>query len=198
MTWFWSASTTTSWTTRRLRGTCRGEVPRARAIPHPGRRRQRVGVQRRNGRQRGAQRGRRAPQGEYGIEPTSFTQLRPGTYDHNERVKDMSANGVLGSLASRRSRSSAVSSSPAPRTRTSPWRWCRPTTTGTSTSGAAVTRAFHPVCDPGHLGSRSDGRRDPAGRPEGLPRTDIQRESVEARLAVDPFGALGPGLAGLQ
>jgi predicted TIM-barrel fold metal-dependent hydrolase len=38
------------------------------------------------------------PKEEYGIEPTSFTQLRPGTYDHHERVKDMSANGVLGSL----------------------------------------------------------------------------------------------------
>jgi predicted TIM-barrel fold metal-dependent hydrolase len=38
------------------------------------------------------------PREEYGIEPTSFTQLRPGTYDHDERVKDMSANGVLGSL----------------------------------------------------------------------------------------------------
>ncbi len=38
------------------------------------------------------------PKEEYGIEPTSFTQLRPGTYDHDERVKDMSANGVLGSL----------------------------------------------------------------------------------------------------
>lgn len=31
------------------------------------------------------------PKEEYGIEPTSFTQLRPGTYDHVERVKDMSA-----------------------------------------------------------------------------------------------------------
>jgi predicted TIM-barrel fold metal-dependent hydrolase len=38
------------------------------------------------------------PKEEYGIEPTSFSQLRSGTYDHNERVKDMSANGVLGSL----------------------------------------------------------------------------------------------------
>lgn len=38
------------------------------------------------------------PREEYGIEPTSFTQLRKGTYDHNERVKDMSADGVLGSL----------------------------------------------------------------------------------------------------
>ncbi|MGA7053616.1 MAG: hypothetical protein WBZ37_20560 [Mycobacterium sp.] len=38
------------------------------------------------------------PKEEYGIEPTSFAQLRPGTYDHGERVRDMSANGVLGSL----------------------------------------------------------------------------------------------------
>ena len=38
------------------------------------------------------------PKEEYGIEPTSFSQLRKGTYDHAERVKDMSANGVLGSL----------------------------------------------------------------------------------------------------
>ncbi len=38
------------------------------------------------------------PPDEYGIEPTSFDELRPGTYDVDERVKDMDANGVLGSL----------------------------------------------------------------------------------------------------
>ena len=38
------------------------------------------------------------PKEEYGIEPTSFDQIRPGTWDINERVKDMDANGVLGSL----------------------------------------------------------------------------------------------------
>jgi len=38
------------------------------------------------------------PPEEYGIEPTSFDELRPGTYDIHERVKDMDANGVLGSL----------------------------------------------------------------------------------------------------
>jgi predicted TIM-barrel fold metal-dependent hydrolase len=38
------------------------------------------------------------PPEEYGIEPTSFDELRPGCYDHNERIKDMDANGVLGSL----------------------------------------------------------------------------------------------------
>jgi predicted TIM-barrel fold metal-dependent hydrolase len=38
------------------------------------------------------------PPEEYGIEPTSLDELRPGTYDIDERVKDMDANGVLGSL----------------------------------------------------------------------------------------------------
>jgi predicted TIM-barrel fold metal-dependent hydrolase len=38
------------------------------------------------------------PPEEYGMEPTSFSELRPGCYDVDERVKDMDANGVLGSL----------------------------------------------------------------------------------------------------
>jgi len=32
------------------------------------------------------------------MEPTSFEQLRPGTYDVHERVRDMNANGMLASL----------------------------------------------------------------------------------------------------
>lgn len=38
------------------------------------------------------------PREEYGIEPTSFADMRAGCYDVGERVKDMNANGVLGSL----------------------------------------------------------------------------------------------------
>jgi predicted TIM-barrel fold metal-dependent hydrolase len=38
------------------------------------------------------------PPEEYGMEPTSFDELRPGCYDVHERVRDMDANGVLGSL----------------------------------------------------------------------------------------------------
>src|SRR3954451_24400078 len=38
------------------------------------------------------------PPEEYGFEPTSFDQIRPGTWNIDERVKDMDANGVLGSL----------------------------------------------------------------------------------------------------
>jgi len=35
---------------------------------------------------------------EYGVEPTSYDQLRKGCYDVHERVKDMNANGMLGSI----------------------------------------------------------------------------------------------------
>jgi len=38
------------------------------------------------------------PPEDYGIDPTSFDEIRPGCYDVKERVKDMDANGVLGSL----------------------------------------------------------------------------------------------------
>lgn len=38
------------------------------------------------------------PKDEYGIEPTAFDEMRPGCWDVHERVKDMNAGGVLGSM----------------------------------------------------------------------------------------------------
>ena len=38
------------------------------------------------------------PRDEYGIDPTSFDEIRDGCYDVSKRVMDMNANGVLGSL----------------------------------------------------------------------------------------------------
>jgi predicted TIM-barrel fold metal-dependent hydrolase len=38
------------------------------------------------------------PKEEYGIEPTAFTEMRRGCFDIHERVKDMNAGGVLGSM----------------------------------------------------------------------------------------------------
>jgi predicted TIM-barrel fold metal-dependent hydrolase len=35
---------------------------------------------------------------EYGVEPTAYDQMRPGCYDVTERIRDMNANGVLGSM----------------------------------------------------------------------------------------------------
>ena len=38
------------------------------------------------------------PLDEYGVEPTAFEEIRPGCYDIDRRVRDMDANGVLGSM----------------------------------------------------------------------------------------------------
>ncbi len=38
------------------------------------------------------------PKEEYGLEPTAFDEMRPGCWDIHERVKDMNAGGVLGSM----------------------------------------------------------------------------------------------------
>lgn len=38
------------------------------------------------------------PKSEYGIEPTAFDEMRPGCFDVHERIKDMNAGGVLGSM----------------------------------------------------------------------------------------------------
>jgi predicted TIM-barrel fold metal-dependent hydrolase len=38
------------------------------------------------------------PVEEYGIEPTSFEEIRSGCYDIHDRVRDMDVNGVLGSM----------------------------------------------------------------------------------------------------
>jgi predicted TIM-barrel fold metal-dependent hydrolase len=38
------------------------------------------------------------PSSEYGMEPTSLDQIRSGCYEIDDRVRDMDANGVLGSM----------------------------------------------------------------------------------------------------
>jgi predicted TIM-barrel fold metal-dependent hydrolase len=38
------------------------------------------------------------PKDEYGVEPTAFDEMRPGCFDIHERIKDMNAAGVLGSM----------------------------------------------------------------------------------------------------
>jgi predicted TIM-barrel fold metal-dependent hydrolase len=38
------------------------------------------------------------PKEEYGVEPTAFDEMRPGCYNIDDRVKDMNAGGILGSM----------------------------------------------------------------------------------------------------
>ena len=71
-----------------------------------------------------------------------FRRDAPGCYDVDERVKDMNANGVLGSLCFPSFPLSAASCSPHANDKDlGPRACCGPTTTGTSTSGAARTPA---------------------------------------------------------
>ena len=92
------------------------------------------------------------PKEEYGLEPQSLDEVRPGCYDVHERVKDMDAG--------RRPRLHELPLLPhlhgsglrRATTPISPWRWSGPTTTGTSTSGAVRTR---PASSPWR--SRSSG-----------------------------------------
>lgn len=38
------------------------------------------------------------PKSEYGVEPTSFSQMRPAVYDIDKRIEDMNVSGILGSM----------------------------------------------------------------------------------------------------
>ena len=133
------------------------------------------------------------------MEPTSFDELRAGCYDIDERVKDMDANGVLGSLcfpsfpqfcgqlfARTEDKDVALAMVRA----YNDWHideWC-----------GTAPRPLHPVLAAGDLGSRGAGRRGAPHRRQGRPRGHVLGEPVEARLAEHPLRPLGPVLAGVQ
>ncbi len=139
------------------------------------------------------------PREEYGIEPTSFDELRPGCYDIDERVKDMDANGVLGSMcfpsfpqfcgqlfARTEDKDVALAMIRA----YNDWHideWC-----------GTYPGRFIPCSHPGHLGPRGPGRRGAAHGGQGRPRRHLLGEPVQAGLAELPLRPLGPVLAGLQ
>ena len=79
------------------------------------------------------------PKEEYGLEPQGLDEIRPGCWQVDERVKDMNAGGILARSASPPFPASRAGCSP-PRIPSSRWRWCRPTTIGTSRNGAGPIR----------------------------------------------------------
>ena len=138
------------------------------------------------------------PKEEYGIEPTAFDEMRPGCYDIHERVKDMNAGGVLGSMcfpsfpgfAGRLFAAADDKDLALAVTR-------RPTTTGTSTSGAAPTRA-----------ASSPWRCPCSGTPSCAP-TEVRRVAAKGCHSITftenpatlglpelPRRVLGPAVAG--
>jgi hypothetical protein len=122
------------------------------------------------------------PSDEYGMEPTSFDEMRPGCYDIHERVADMDANGVLGSLcfpsfpqfcgqlfARTEDKDVALAMVRA----YNDWHideWC-----------GTYPGRFIPCPHPGHLGPRGPGRRGPAHGGQGGPRRHLLGEPVQAR-----------------
>ena len=136
------------------------------------------------------------PKEEYGIDPTAFDEMRPGCFDVHERVKDMNAGGVLGSMnfpclpgfagrlfaaADDKDLALAV--------------LARPTTTGTSTSGAAAYPGrFIPMALPVLWDAELAAEEMRAARQEGLPLGHVHREPGAARLPELPRRLLGPVL----
>ncbi len=95
------------------------------------------------------------PPEEYGMEPTSFDEIRSGCYDIADRVRDMDANGVLGSMCFPSfpnlcgqlfSRSTDLDAGLAVLQAYNDWHideWC-----------GSRPRPLHPADAPAHLGSR--------------------------------------------
>ena len=139
------------------------------------------------------------PPEEYGIEPTSLEDMRVGCYDVHERVRDMSVNGVLGSMcfpsfpqfcgqlfARREDKDEALAMVRA----YNDWhidRWC----------GAEPGR-FIPLSIPVIWDPELRRRGGAPGGQEGLPRRHLLGEPREARLALPAQRALGPLLDGLR
>ena len=139
------------------------------------------------------------PKEEYGMEPTSFAELRAGCYDIDERVKDMDANGVLGSLcfpsfpqfcgqlfARTEDKDVALAMVRA----YNDWHiedWC-----GTH-PGRFIPCSLPAIWDPEVLADRGASHRG-----HGRARRDVLGEPLEARLAEHPLRPLGSVLAGVQ
>ena len=141
------------------------------------------------------------PPEEYAMDPQSFDDMRTGCYDIHDRVKDMNANGVLGSMCfpsfpqfcgqlfTRTAQHDATFADALVHAYND-WHiesWC-----------GAYPGPVHPAVDPDDVGPREDGRRSAPRRREGLPRGDVLGEPGAPRPPVDPLGLLGPVLRGCR
>ena len=123
------------------------------------------------------------PKEEYGIEPTSYEEMRRGCFDIAERVKDMNAGGVLGSMCfpSFPSFSGRVFGASEDKDlglavlqAYNDWHideWCA------SAPGRFIPMAITPL-----VGCRPVRGRGPPGRGEGVPLDHVHREPGHARL----------------
>ncbi len=135
------------------------------------------------------------PLEEYGLEPQSLEEIRPGCYDVDERVKDMDAGGVLASMnfpsfptfTARLFATDDVDLLPRPRAglqRLAHRRVVR-----------GPPRALHPDGGPRHLGPPAHRRRGAPVRRQGVSLAHLHREPRRPGLPELPRRVLGPAVA---
>ncbi len=136
------------------------------------------------------------PKEEYGLEPQSLDEVRPGCYDVHERVKDMDAGGVLASMnfPSFPTFTARVFASDDPELSLAlvraynDWHideWC-----------GAYPGRFIPMAVPVIWDAELTAGRDPPGGGQGLPLAQFHREPRRPRLPELPRRVLGPRVAG--
>ena len=137
------------------------------------------------------------PREEWGFNPGTYTELRPGCFDVHERVRDMNANGVLGSMcfptmAGWNARTFAEAQRQGDRARHA---------AGLQRLGhRRVVRRLpgplHPARHRPHVGRRRRGGRGAPGGQEGLPLHQLPRDPARAGVPELPLGLLGPDARG--
>ena len=132
------------------------------------------------------------PKEEYGLEPQGLDEIRPGCWQVDERVKDMNAGGILGSIcfptfcgfAGRLFATEDPEFSLALVQAYNDWHveeWC-----------GGVPGTLHPDDPAGHLGRRGMRQGDPPQRRTRRARIDLQREPRRDGLPVLPRRLLDP------
>ena len=118
------------------------------------------------------------PPEDYGLEPAAFSDMRKGCYDIHERVRDMNANGVLGSLCFPSWPGFAATAVPddarqghGARVAAGVQRLAHRRVVRRRTPAGSSRSRLVPIWDP-----RADGRRSAPTRGEGLSRGHVLRE----------------------
>jgi hypothetical protein len=131
----------------------------------------------------------------YNVNPTSYSEMRPGCYDVHERVRDMSAGGTLagpqlsqldrvfGSGAERGSRPGGQRGDDQGLQRLACRRMVR-----------QLSRPVHRMRHFAALRRAQGGRGGPSTGSQGMPRRHLLGKSIGAPHAVDPLGPLGSPL----
>ena len=137
------------------------------------------------------------PKEEYGMEPQSLDEVRPGCYDVHERVKDMDAGGVLASMnfpsfptfTARTFLSDDIDLSNALVRAYNDWHideWC-----------GAYPGRFIPMAVPAIWSAEETAAEVRRTAAKGCHSRQLHREPGGARLPQLPRRVLGPGVAGV-